>query len=237
MTAKREKRYVGAGSTTYLEFNLDPDIYKAGVATALGVNAAAPTGSGVEIVPYTLKLARRSTSVVIIRMKMERDVAGETESRRIDLVCDKNNADTAKAALNNLTVNIGPANSAWTLKAQQVMDFSNPSLWQLVYLQSFAGDYFGTLQLPIPPFETPALTESAIRVKISTVPARPSWSWAGNMSQVIDAGNVQGVIQKYSLDLSEDRVLILEPFSPYILRFGLAKWLPQATISIFGYTG
>jgi|NOAtaT_7_FD_contig_31_6398052_length_1129_multi_4_in_0_out_0_2 predicted thioesterase len=117
MTAKREKRYVGAGSTTYLEFNLDPDIYKAGVATALGVNAAAPTGSGVEIVPYTLKLARRSTSVVIIRMKMERDVAGETESRRIDLVCDKNNADTAKAALNNLTVNIGPANSAWTLKA------------------------------------------------------------------------------------------------------------------------
>jgi len=117
MTAKREKRYIGAGTSTYLEFNLDPDIYKGAVATALGVNAAAPTGAGIEIVPYTLKLARRSSSVVMIRMKMEREIAGETESRRIELVCDRSNADTAKAALANQTVNIGPNNSAWTLKA------------------------------------------------------------------------------------------------------------------------
>lgn len=118
MTFKREPRFIGVGSTsTYLKFNLDPDIYKGAVATALGVTSTAPTGTGVEILPYTLKLARRSNSVVMIRMKMERDVAGETESRRIEFVCDTENADTAKAALANQTVNIGPANSAWTLKA------------------------------------------------------------------------------------------------------------------------
>ena len=117
------------------------------------------------------------------------------------------------------------------------MDFSNPSLWQLVYLQSFAGDYFGTLQLPIPPFETPTLSQNVIRVKITTTPSRPSWTRAGSMSQVINAGSTQSIIQKYSLDLGEDRMLFLEPFSPYVLRFGLAKWLPQATISIFGYIG
>ena len=117
MSFKKEPRYVGAGSTTYLKFDLDPDIYKGAVSTALGVNAAAPSGTGVEIIPYTLKLAKRSTAVSMITMKMERDVAGETESRRIVLVCDKDNADTAKAALVGQTVNIGPANSAWTLRA------------------------------------------------------------------------------------------------------------------------
>ena len=117
------------------------------------------------------------------------------------------------------------------------MDFSNPSLWQLVYLQSFAGNYFGTLQLPIPPFETPVLSQNVIRVKVTTIPPRPSWTWAGNMSQVINAGGVQSAVQKYSLDLGEDRMLFLEAYSTYVLRFGLAKWLPQATISIFGYTG
>lgn len=117
MSSKKEPRYVGAGTSTYLKFNLDPDIYKGDVSTALGVNAAPPTGAGVEIIPYTLKLARRSNAVVMIKVKIERDVAGQTESRSLELVCDKQNADTAKAALNTKTVSIGPANTAWTIKA------------------------------------------------------------------------------------------------------------------------
>lgn len=117
------------------------------------------------------------------------------------------------------------------------MDFSNPSLWQLVYLQSFLSDYFGTLQLPIPPFTTPLLSQNVIRVKITTTPPKPSWIRAGDMSQVINAGGVQSVIQKYSLNLGENRMLFLEPFSPYVLHFVLPKYFNQATVSIFGYTG
>lgn len=117
------------------------------------------------------------------------------------------------------------------------MDLSSPTLWQLIYLQSLNGEYFGALQLPIATFDTPSLDLTTIRLKISSSNSRPSWSWGGNAYQVINAGNVQSVIEKYSLDLGDDRVLILKPFSPYVLRFELPRWLSQATISIFGYTG
>jgi len=117
------------------------------------------------------------------------------------------------------------------------MNLSDPSLWSLIYLQSFNSEYFGALQLPIAIFDTPSFDLTMIRLKISSNNSRPSWSWGGNVYQVINAGNVQSVIEKYSLDLGDDRVLILEPFSPYVLRFELPRWLPQATISIFGYTG
>lgn len=117
------------------------------------------------------------------------------------------------------------------------MSFTDPSLWQLLYLQSFAGDYFGTLQLPIPTFDTPLVSQSIVRVKVTTNPSRPSWESAGHLRQIVNTGNVQACVLKVALDLTEDRMLFLEPISPCILRFSLVKWLPQATISIFGYTG
>ena len=117
------------------------------------------------------------------------------------------------------------------------MDLSNPSLWQLAYLQSFTAEYFDFLQLPIATFDTPQISQTVIRLKITSTEAKPSWSRAGNVSQIVNAGNVQSAIKNYGLYLNQDRVLILEPFSPYILRFGLPKWFTQATISIFGFTG
>lgn len=117
MTATKSSRFVGIGSTTYLKFNLDPDIYKGDVLTALGVTVAAPTGAGVEIVPYTLKLAKRSTAVSILRVKIERGTGEDQETRTMRLVCDRQNADTAQAALLGKTVQIGPANSTWTIRA------------------------------------------------------------------------------------------------------------------------
>ena len=115
MTFKREERFIQSGTTAYLRFQLDPDIYKADVCTILGVVSTKPTTAGIEFVPYTLKLARRSTATAFITMKMQRTVGAETEVRRIQLVCDKAAADTAKAELVGKTVNIGPSNSAWTL--------------------------------------------------------------------------------------------------------------------------
>lgn len=117
------------------------------------------------------------------------------------------------------------------------MDLSNPSLWQLVYLQNFSGDFFGVDQLPIADFDTPSLTSQIIRLKITSSDSKPNWTRAGNCRQIIDAGNVQSVIKNYSLFLREDRVITLEPFAAYFLRFSLPRYFKQATVSIFGYTG
>lgn len=117
------------------------------------------------------------------------------------------------------------------------MDLSNPSLWQLVYLQNFTAEFFGVDQLPIATFDTPSFSNQIIRLKITSADSKPNWTRAGNCSQIIDAGNVQSVIKNYSLFLKQDRVIILEPFTPYFLRFGLPRYFTQATVSIFGYTG
>ncbi len=117
------------------------------------------------------------------------------------------------------------------------MDFSNPSLWQLVYLQSLNSEFFGTLQLPIAAFDTPAIAQKIIRLKISSATGKPNWVRAGNASQIINAGNVQSSVKNIPLILNQDQVIFLEPFTPYFLRFGLPKYFTQANISIFGYAG
>ena len=117
------------------------------------------------------------------------------------------------------------------------MDLSNPSLWQLVYLQSFTAEFFDFLQLPIATFDTLSFEQRVIRLKVTSSQFTSSRKWAGNFSQIINVGNVQSEIKDYSLYLNQDRVFFLEPFPPFALRFRLAKRLSQATISIFGYTG
>ena len=116
------------------------------------------------------------------------------------------------------------------------MDFSNPSQWQLVYLQNFTAEYFGLLQLPIATFDTPQITLTTIRLKVSSSEVSPSWRSAGNVSQIVDAGGVPSAIRNHSIQLNQGRLLILEPVSPYFLRFALPKWFTQATVSIFGFT-
>ena len=115
------------------------------------------------------------------------------------------------------------------------MDLSNPSLWQLVYLQNFTGEYFGTSQLPIATFDTPQITLTTIRLKVSSSKVSPNWRSAGNVSQIVDAGGVPSVIRNHSIPLNQDRLLILEPVNPYFLRFALPKWFTQATVTVFGF--
>jgi|JFJP01.1.fsa_nt_gi hypothetical protein len=117
------------------------------------------------------------------------------------------------------------------------MGLSNPALWQLVYLQNFTAEYFDFLQLPIVTFDTPPISQHIIRLKVSSTESRPSWVRAGNASQIVNAGNVSSSIKNLSLILNQDRVVFLEPFTPYFLRFALPKYFTQATVSIFGYTG
>jgi len=116
------------------------------------------------------------------------------------------------------------------------MNFSNPDKWQLVYLQNFTGQFFGLLQLPIATFDTPQISQTTIRVKVSSSEIKPNWTSGGNLAQIVNAGGVPSSIRNHSLTLNQDRVLILEPVTPYFLRFALPKWFTQATVSIFGFT-
>lgn len=116
MSSKKDPRYVTVGTGAHLNFNLDPDIYKGDVATALGVLVTKPSTG--EFIPYTVKLAGRAnnTAVGIVKIKMERGAGSQIETRNIELVCDRTKLDTAKAALDGKTVSIGPQNVLWTLK-------------------------------------------------------------------------------------------------------------------------
>lgn len=118
------------------------------------------------------------------------------------------------------------------------MSFDDPSLWSLRYLQSFASANIGLFYPAIPPFNTPNLTDLRLRILITSSEAKDNWTYAGRVSQFINAGGVDAVVLNQGLRLAEPKYLELSPqFSQYFLRFNLPRYFKQATISIFGYTG
>lgn len=118
------------------------------------------------------------------------------------------------------------------------MSFNDPSLWSLRYLQSFASANIGLFYPAIPAFDTPALTDLNLRVLITSPNANPNWTYAGRVSQLVDAGGVNSVVKLQTFRLSEPKILEIDPqFSQYFLRFQLPRYFKQATVSIFGYTG
>jgi hypothetical protein len=117
------------------------------------------------------------------------------------------------------------------------MDLSNPSLWQLSYIQSFNSEFIRALNIPIPEFDTPNFEGRITRIKVTNSRARDNWKYAGRCNQIINAGNVSSAVKTYGLELNQDRVIIWEDFSLYNLRIKFPKYFSQATISIFQYTG
>lgn len=118
------------------------------------------------------------------------------------------------------------------------MSFSDTSLWSLRYLQSFTSANIGLYFPPIPAFDTPILTDANLRILITNSTASENWTYAGRVSQLVDAGGVNSVVSNLSLRLNEPKVWQLSPdFSQYFLRFFLPRYFKQATISIFGFTG
>lgn len=118
------------------------------------------------------------------------------------------------------------------------MSFDDPSLWSLRYLQSFASANIGLFYPAIPAFDTPALTDLSLRVLITSSEAKPNWTYAGRVSQLVNAGGVSTVVRNDSFRLGEHKLLELDPdFPQYFLRFNLPRYFKQATVSIFGYTG
>ncbi|WP_055077664.1 hypothetical protein [Pseudanabaena sp. 'Roaring Creek'] len=114
---------------------------------------------------------------------------------------------------------------------------SDPSQWQLLFLQNFSGEYFGVSQMPIPKFDTPIFSNSLVRVKITSSNALATWVRAGRVSQVVDAGGVGSVFATHFMTLDEYKIIDCSKFASYSLRVSLPKYFKQATISIFGYAG
>jgi hypothetical protein len=118
------------------------------------------------------------------------------------------------------------------------MSFDDPSLWSLRYLQSFNSANIGLFYTAIPPFDTPILTDANLRLLITSSTANANWTYAGRVSQLVDAGGVNSVTETLSLRLNEPKIWQLPAeFSQYSLRLFLPRYFKQATVSIFGFTG
>lgn len=115
------------------------------------------------------------------------------------------------------------------------MSFDDPSLWSLRYLQSFASGNIGLYYPSIPTFDTSSIERRITRIKISSSTAKDTWVWAGYFSQMIEAGGVISSVRNQRIKLTEDSVIVWEPFTPYFLRVQLHKHITQATISIYDY--
>jgi hypothetical protein len=118
------------------------------------------------------------------------------------------------------------------------MSFDDPSLWSLRYLQSFSSVNIGLYYPAIPPFDTPILTDTNLRILITNSEASENWTYAGRIHQLVNAGGVNSVVSAISLGLNEPRIWQLPPeFSQYSLRLFLPRYFKQATVSIFGFIG
>lgn len=117
------------------------------------------------------------------------------------------------------------------------MDLSNPSLWQLVYLNSFTSEYTRALPVAIGEFETNPIARRITRIKVTNSRAGINWTYAGRCNQIVSAGGVQSSVKKSTLELNTDQVIVWEDFTPYRLRVKFPKYFTQATISIYEYLG
>lgn len=117
------------------------------------------------------------------------------------------------------------------------MDLSNPNLWVLRYLQSFNSANIGGFFPPIDPFDTSALSDKILRVRVTNSLAKPNWTNAGKASMLVDSGGVNAVADSLYLRLSEPTLWVLPQYSSYFVRLSLPRYFTQATISIFAYTG
>lgn len=111
-TNKKSARYIGITSTVAFRLQLDPDIYSATLAPILGVGNTLVSGG--KAIDVSIAVATKSAFASLLKATV---VKGE-ESRQIKLVCDADNADTARAALVGETVKLGfGANSVvWTIE-------------------------------------------------------------------------------------------------------------------------
>jgi hypothetical protein len=110
-TNKKSARFIGIDPNVAFRLQLDPDIYHSGLAPILGVGNG--LFEGVKVVDASIAVATRNGHASLLKVVV---LKGE-ESRQINLICDAEKTDTAKAELVGKTVKLGFGANAvdWTI--------------------------------------------------------------------------------------------------------------------------
>jgi hypothetical protein len=111
------------------------------------------------------------------------------------------------------------------------------SLWDLSYIQNFVSTQIQLTQFPIPSFTTGLFNSEVIKIKLTSNNGYfRRFGAVLNHCVTLDNGEVN-IVDRYSLYLSDSRIINLRPFSPYFLRIDPARTLEQLTVSIYQFTG
>ncbi|MCA6588084.1 MAG: hypothetical protein IM531_02455 [Pseudanabaena sp. M090S1SP1A06QC] len=113
MSNKKQARFIGIDPNVAFRLQLDPDIYNSQVGPILGIGNVL-LSQNVKVVPVSISTALRSGLCSRIKARC---VKGD-EVRQVDLICDVDNADTAKIELVDKTIKLGfGANlQTWTIE-------------------------------------------------------------------------------------------------------------------------
>jgi hypothetical protein len=99
-----KSHFVNSGAGQAVQLQLDTDKYSSALQTPLGVLDT--IAAGTQVYPYrSIKAALKSGA--IIRLKLTCKLTGTKKTRTAFVVCDKDKASTARAALIGLKIGIG----------------------------------------------------------------------------------------------------------------------------------
>ena len=115
MTDKKASRFLAIDSNVAFKLQLDPDIYNASLASVLGVGNTLLANQ--KTVSTTLKGAVKDGHATLLRATVAKGNKDSDETRVIELLCDKDNADTARTDLIDKVVQLGRGNvtSPWII--------------------------------------------------------------------------------------------------------------------------
>ncbi len=110
-TNKKDFFYIAFAPNCSLRLRLDPDIYTSTIAPILALGTMAV---GHKLIDCSLAVAARSDFAKVFKVICTKG----DEQRTIKLICDIDNADTAKALLIDKPIKLGYGTNAtnWTIK-------------------------------------------------------------------------------------------------------------------------
>jgi len=116
MSDKKKPFFVTIITGAVMRLQLDDDIYTTEVQTATGLTATEPA-IGVIQLPTSIRYALASGLVGIINVVAVKGVEPNIQRRRVGILVELANSDTARAALKNKVIKLGNgAGVNWTIE-------------------------------------------------------------------------------------------------------------------------
>lgn len=127
-----------------------------------------------------------------------------------------------------------------------ILELNNSANWEQIYHQRHEGEYISSTQFrPLPEIKIPLLLEEhTIAVLVTSENAAKNWKFAGFLNQRIALGITVGglpdadAIQPRKIWLNRITLIRFTRLaSTYGISINIAKWLRDATITIWQYIG